>query len=495
MTQSATLAEHFAALAAADPDAPAITCAGSSVTRRQLEQRTNRLARAYQQLGVTPESFVTIGLPNTIEFLEAAIAAWKCGATPQPVSYRLPARERRAIIELAEPSLVVGVGAEDAAGHPAVPAGYEPDAALSDAPLGEAAASAWKAPTSGGSTGRPKLIVSTQAALVESVEPFARLLGMDDGDTVLITGPLYHNAPFLLSTCGLVLGGHVVLMPRFDAETALQLVQEHAVDYMYAVPTMMGRIWRLPEERRLSYDVSSLRVVMHMAAPCPPWLKRAWIDWLGPERVWELYAATEVQAVTILTGSEWLSHPGTVGRPVVGEMQVRDPAGAPLPAGEVGEIWMRRGPGQPNPYRYLGAEPRTMDDGWESVGDMGSIDDEGYVYLADRKSDMLIVGGANVYPAEVESALMEHPMVATAVVIALPHEDLGQVPHALLELEGEVTDDELRAHLAERLASYKIPRSFERVSEPLRDDAGKVRRVALAAARTRPAGDGVQEAR
>jgi bile acid-coenzyme A ligase len=488
MTRSTTLAEHVAALAAADPDAPAITCAGSTVTRRQLEQRTNRLARAYQQLGVTRDSFVTIGLPNTVEFLEAAIAAWKCGATPQPVSFRLPARERQAIIELARPSLVVGVEPEDAAGRAAIPAGFEPQPGLSDAPLGESAAASWKAPTSGGSTGRPKLIVSTQPALVESVEPFARLLGMTDGDTVLITGPLSHNAPFLLSTCALVLGGHVVLMPRFDPESALRLVQEHAVDFMYAVPTMMGRIWRLAEEQRLGYDVSSLRVVLHMAAPCPPWLKRAWMDWLGADRVWELYGATEVQSVTLLRGSEWLTHPGTVGRPVVGEMQVCDPAGAPLPAGEIGEIWMRRGPGVPSPYRYLGADARTMGDGWESVGDMGSIDEEGYVYLADRRSDMLIVGGANVYPAEVEAALSEHPSVRSAVVIALPNDDLGQVPHALLELDGEVTDEELRAHLGERLASYKIPRSFERVSEPLRDDAGKVRRSALAAARAEPTG-------
>jgi bile acid-coenzyme A ligase len=483
MTPSTTLAEHLAVLAAADPDAPVITCAASTVTRRQLEQRTNRLARAYQQLGVTPDSFVTIGLPNTIEFLEAAIAAWKCGATPQPVSFRLPARERQAIVELAEPSLVVGVAPEEAAGRTAIPAGFEPSPGLSDAPLGEAAAACWKAPTSGGSTGRPKLIVSTQPAVVESVEPFARLLGMTDGDTVLITGPLSHNAPFLLSTCALVLGGHVVLMPRFDAAAALQLVQEHAVDFLYAVPTMMGRIWRLPEAQRLGYDVSSLRVVLHMAAPCPPWLKRAWMEWLGPDRVWELYAATEVQAVTMLPGSEWLSHPGTVGRPVVGELQVLDAAGAPLPAGEIGEIWMRRGPGVPNPYRYVGAEARTTGDGWESVGDMGSIDDEGYVYLADRKSDMLIVGGANVYPAEVEAALSEHPLVRSAVVIGVPDDDLGQVPHALVEPEGEVADEELRAHLVERLAPYKIPRSFERVREPLRDDAGKVRRSALAAER------------
>ena len=250
MAQNTTLAEQFAALATANPDAPAITCAGSTVTRRELEHRTNRLARAYQHLGVTPDSFVTIGLPNTVEFLEAAIAAWKCGATPQPVSHRLPARERRAIIELGAPSLVVGVAPEDAPGHTAIPAGYEPDPGLSDGPLGEVAAASWKAPTSGGSTGRPKLIVSTQPALVESVEPFARLLGMSDGDTVLITGPLYHNAPFLLSSCALVLGGRVVLMPRFDAESALRLIQQHAVDYMYAVPTMMGRIWRLPEQQR-----------------------------------------------------------------------------------------------------------------------------------------------------------------------------------------------------------------------------------------------------
>ncbi len=486
MDDTTTLARHFTALAAAEPDAAVITCAGTTVTRRQLEQRTNRLARAYQRLGVTPHSFVTIGLPNSIEFLEAAIAAWKCGATPQPVSSRLPAREREAIVDLAAPSLVVGVAAQEAPGRPAIPAGFEPDAHLSDAPLDPSPAASWKAPTSGGSTGRPKLIVSTQPAEVRSVEPFARMLGMTDGDTVLITGPLYHNAPFLLSACALVLGGHVVLMPRFDAATALQLVEAHRASYVYAVPTMMARIWRLPEQERGGYDLSSLRIVMHMAAPCAAWLKQAWIDWLGPDRIWELYAATEVQAVTILKGSEWLERPGTVGRPAVGEIKVLDPLGHELPPGEIGEIWMRRGSGVPNPYRYLGAEPRALDGGWESVGDMGHVDHDGYLYLADRRSDMLIVGGANVYPAEVESALGEHPRVRSAVVIGLPHEDLGQVPHALLELDGDVSDDELRAHLADRVASYKIPRTYERVTGPLRDDAGKVRRLALAAARTAP---------
>jgi bile acid-coenzyme A ligase len=240
---------------------------------------------------------------------------------------------------------------------------------------------------------------------------------------------------------------------------------------------MMSRIWKLPD--RESYDVSSLRVVMHLAAPCPPWLKQAWIDWLGPEKVWELYAATEVQAVTLMHGQEWLDHPGTVGKAAIGEIKILDDDGNPVPNGTVGEVWMRRGEGVDNPYRYLGAEARAIGDGWESVGDMGRLDDDGYLYLADRKGDMILVGGANVYPAEVEAALLEHPAVRGAVVIGVPHEDLGNVPHAFVEVDGEVTDDDLRAHLSQLLVSYKVPRSFDRVTEPLRDDAGKVRRANL----------------
>jgi bile acid-coenzyme A ligase len=474
-----TLGSHLGALAAADPDAPAITCAGESVTRGELERRTNQLAHAYRDLGVTPDSMVTIGLPNSIEFLAAAIAAWKCGATPQPISARLPAREREAIIELADPSLVVGVDPSEVAGRPVVPAGFDPGG--DDSPLPPLAARAWKAPTSGGSTGRPKLIVATQPAEVDSVEPFARLLGMVDNGATLITGPLYHNAPFLLSSCTLVLGGHVVLMPRFDAAEAVALAAEHQTDWVYLVPTMMGRISRL--EDRSAFPPEALRVVMHMAAPCPPWLKREWIEWIGGHRLWELYAATEVQAATILTGDEWLAKPGTVGRPVIGEMKVLDTQGQPVPPGTVGELWMRRGAGEGPTYRYVGAEARASD-GWESVGDMGSIDEDGYVFLADRKGDLILVGGANVYPAEIEAALTEHPRVRSAVVIGLQHPDLGQVPHALVELDGEVADEDLTAHLAERLVSYKVPRSFERVSEPLRDDAGKVRRSDLVAARS-----------
>lgn len=178
-------------------------------------------------------------------------------------------------------------------------------------------------------------------------------------------------------------------MPRFDAATALALVAEHRVDWMYAVPTMMHRIWRLPESERTRYDVSSLRVVFHMAAPCPVWLKQAWIEWIGGDVILELYGGTEAQAITVITGTEWLDHRGSVGRPVLGEMVVLDIEGKALAPGEVGEIWMRRGPDAAPSYRYVGATPKSRRGGWESLGDMGWKDTDGYIYLSDRDTDMI----------------------------------------------------------------------------------------------------------
>ncbi len=270
--------------ARARPGYPALTCDGVTITRGELDARTNRLARAYRALGVTPDSFVTIGLPNGIAFFEAMVATWKLGATPQPISSRLPPAERRAIVELAHPSLVVGVDPSESAGRPTVPAGFEPDGSLSADPLPPAVATSFKAPTSGGSTGRPKLIVATQRAVWEALADYTTLLRMTTDGVHLVTGPLYHNGPFTSSGLALLRGNHVVVMPRFDASTALMLIERHRVDWMYAVPTMMHRIWRLPEGERTRFDLSSLRVVFHMAAPCPIWLKEAWIRWLGGER-------------------------------------------------------------------------------------------------------------------------------------------------------------------------------------------------------------------
>jgi bile acid-coenzyme A ligase len=466
----------FRELAERAPDRPAITHERRTVTRGELERRTNRLARAYAGLGVGQDDFVTIGLPNGIEFLEAVVATWKLGATPQPINARLPGYEREGIIGLANPALVVGVEETVVNGRGTIPAGFEPEASLADTPLPDRVAASWKALTSGGSTGRPKLIVSGGPGMVDPGVP-ARFQFMPDG-CLLIPGPLHHNGPFSWSSIGLFAGNHVVLMSRFDAHETLALIECFRPDMVLLVPTMMQRIWRLPERERLSFDLSSLRIVWHTGAPCPAWLKQAWIDWLGPERIWELYGGTEAQLFTTITGSQWLAHPGSVGRPLTGDIRILDEEGQDVPRGVTGEIFLRRALGTPPTYRYVGAEARAIG-AWESLGDMGCLDADGYLYLTDRQTDMILVGGANVYPAEVEAALDAHPRVRSSAVIGLPDEDLGQRVHAIVQVNGEVTDAELRAHLAERLAPYKLPRTFERAAEPLRDDAGKVRRSAL----------------
>jgi bile acid-coenzyme A ligase len=215
-----------------------------------------------------------------------------------------------------------------------------------------------------------------------------------------------------------------------------------------------------------------------MAAPCPAHLKEQWIDLVGPDRLYELYGGTEVISVTTISGTEWLEHRGSVGRPLMGEMVILDEDGNRAPAGDVGEIYMRRPEGTPPTYRYLGAEPKERD-GWESLGDLGWMDEDGYLYISDRRTDMIVSGGANIYPAEVEAALESHPQVLSAVVVGLPDDDLGQRAHAVVQADGPLAESDLLAFLAERLVRYKLPRSIEVVNEPLRDDAGKVRRSAV----------------
>jgi bile acid-coenzyme A ligase len=467
-------------MAAQAPERPAITCGARTVTRDQLERRANRLARAYEALGVTEGDFVTIGLPNGIEFIEAAFAVWKLGAVPAPVSSVLPAKEREAIIALTSPSLVLGFGPDvsDGSGQPVLlPAGYEPPGDLSDAPIEpDRIPPAWKAPASGGSTGRPKLIVSGAPGVMESNAGAA--MGMRVGGVELVPGPMYHNAPFSMAFAGLFTDNHVVILERFDAVAALEAIERYRVDWVLLVPTMMLRMHRAMEAEPGRFDISSLQAVWHGAAPCPTWLKACWIERIGGDHLFELYGGTEGQAMTVINGTEWLEHRGSVGRPMFGEMRIEGTEGEVLPAGEVGEIFMRGPEGAPPSYRYVGAEARERG-GWESLGDLGWMDEDGYLYVSDRRTDMILSGGSNVYPAEVEAALLEHPAVESAVVVGLPDEDLGQRVHALVHATGGLTDDDLRAFLADRLVRYKVPRSFRFVDQDLRDDAGKVRRSAL----------------
>src|SRR3954453_9530193 len=278
-------AQHLTNLATSDPDRPAITCGDGSVTRAQFDGAANRLARDFAQRGVSIGDMVTIALPNSVGWFVSVAACWKLGAAPQPVSSRLPARELDAIVELADPKIVVGAEPGAFADRVCLPAAYEPPADLDSSPLPDAVSPAWKAPTSGGSTGRPKLIVAGDPSTLDPEQPSA-LLMVRDGPFVL-PGPLYHNGPIVWSIGALLHGNHVVVLPRFDAEATLAAVERYRADIIYLVPTMMKRIWRLPEETRDGYDLSSLKIVWHLAEPCPEWLKVVWIDWLGPERIIE----------------------------------------------------------------------------------------------------------------------------------------------------------------------------------------------------------------
>ena len=473
------------ALATENPGAPAVTCSDITLSRFELDSASTRLARELQSYGIEEGSFVTVALPNSVDWFVSYIACWKVGAIPQPVSARLPGRELAAIVELAGSTVVIGAPDDafqqlpDSIVH--LHLGHQPGPEFDDEVLPDVVSPAWKAPTSGGSTGRPKLIVSGDPALFDAEA--APPLAIEPGGCMLVPGPLYHNGPAVWSCQALLQGNHVVVLPRFDAIEVLASVERHGVDIVYLVPTMMKRIMRLDDEVRLGYDLSSLRVVWHLAEPCPPWLKQAWIDWLGAERIYELYAGTEAQAATIITGTEWLTHRGSVGRVSSGEIKICGPDGDELPAGEEGELWMRSSRDTPT-YRYVGADAKTLGDGWESLGDMGWFDTDGYLYLGDRVQDMILSGGANIYPAEIEAALSEHPAVHSCAVIGLPNEDRGNDVHAIVQADAsEVSDSEILAFLAERLTTYKLPRSIEFVDDPLRDEAGKVRRSTLRAAR------------
>jgi bile acid-coenzyme A ligase len=477
MSYGRAMARH----AERDPDGDAVIFGSERITRGELERRSNRLARAYAHRGVGPDDLVTIALPNCIEFYEATLAVWKLGATPQPVSARLPERERRAIVDLARPALLVGAPAGTYGSIHSLPPKFAPEAGLSDEPLPDVTARNARAMTSGGSTGRPKVIVDITPAECDPDAPANR---MRVGETALIPGPLYHAGPFIASWQQLLCGGRVILLERFDPLHCLELIARHRVEYALFVPTMMQRIWRLPASERDRFDLSSLQTVMCSGAPSPAWLKRAWIDWLGPERITEAYGGTERIAGTQITGVEWLAHPGSVGRPTGGrKIRILGADGAEVPPGEIGEVFMMPAEGQGTTYRYIGAESKPTGDGWESLGDLGYLDEDGYLYLVDRKTDMIVTGGANVYPAEVDAASDAQAAVRSSAVIGLPDDDLGLRVHAIVDAPAGVTEAALRAHLDEQLARYKLPRSFEFVSEPLRDDAGKVRRSALREAR------------
>ncbi len=471
------------------PDELALVEDGSDdvATWAELDRTTNALARAYAERGVGQDDMVGIALPNSAEFVRACVAVWKLGGTPLPLSPKLPAAERRRILDLARPALLVGAGSYP--GGPAeLPVGFDP-AGHDDGELPDRSPTHWKALTSGGSTGLPKIIVARDRPLFDPES--VAVSYMHARGVHLVAGPLYHNAAFIYAMRGLFSGNRLVVLRRFDPARVLSIVGEQRVTWMQLVPTMMNRIQKLPAEQRAAADWSSLRTLLHVGGPCAPWLKRAFIDWLGPERIVEVYAGTEGQGFTVITGDEWLAHPGSVGRAARGSrFRVLDEHGDDVAPGVVGEVYLMPAGGPGSTYHYLGATPRSRD-GWESLGDLGHYDADGYLYLDDRSTDCIVSGGANVYPAEVEGALDAHPGVRSSAVIGLPDDDLGQRVVAIVHADPGVTPAELDAHLADLIAPYKRPRDYELTDTTLRDEAGKVRRSALRAARLPAAGNAV----
>ena len=465
------------------PDNPAVTFGQTTTTFVRLDALANRRARQLQQAGIGQDDRVVIALPNALEFIECTFAAWKLGATVCPVSDRLSAEEFAAIVALAVPAAILTARPLpfDRAG--AILIDGPAPAAFADAPLPPMSATNGRIMTSGGSSGRPKLIV----------DPFPATWGPEKagyrrppGSTLLIASPFCHAGPFSTALYALAQGSHVVCMERFEPEQWLRAISDHRIEYLYTVPTIMTRIAKLDPAITAAADLSPVRTLLHMAAPCPPETKRWWIDRIGPEKVLELYGGTERIALILIDGCEWLRRPGSVGKAAPGdEIVITGERGEELPPGEIGEVRFRKAAGPGTTYSYIGAETRISGD-LDSYGDMGWLDDDGYLYIADRRTDMILIGGVNIYPAEIEGVIEGLPGVLGSAVIGLPDPDMGNRLHAIVELApgtARPDDAEFAASLKSRLSSLKCPRSFEFTFERLRDDAGKVRRFALRQAR------------
>ncbi len=493
--QPVSYGRRLAELAEMQPDATAfifVTTDGSEwpVTWRQLEDRSNRVARGLAKRGVGQGDMVVIELPNSVEHVVAAFAVWKVGGCVLPLRWDLPAWERERVLAVAEPAIVVGRRTEDGPWQLAAPELLDDPGSGAD-PLPDRIPDPARAIASSGSTGVPKVICGSGSGIYmpTAIEnSAANALGQHAGQVQLVPAPFYHTNGSLITFTALLQGQSLIIMERFVADLALELIERHRVNTLTATTIMLQRMARSPDID--TRDLSSVESLLHGAAPLPQWLARFWIDRIGPTGFFIAYGSTENAGTCFVRGDEWLARPGTVGRPVNTELRIRDDDGRDLPPGEVGMIHMRR-PGDSAPvFRYLGDVPSsTGTDGFTVLGDLGWLDDDGYLYLADRRLDMIISGGANVYPAEVEAALTEHAGVADAVVIGLPDDEWGERVHAVVQPNPDVppTGDDLRGHCRERLAAYKVPKTIEFVERLPRNDAGKIRRGDLARER---AGDG-----
>jgi long-chain acyl-CoA synthetase len=468
-----------------------------------------RAAAALDAAGVGPGDSVALLLRNDFPYLQTTIATGLLGAAAVPVNWHgsdddvdfvLAHAEAKVVVvhedlagkvlsaaERGTKVVIVPTPPELAAAYPTKGAGTTATGPGWDDWL--AAHAPWQQPPraaplsviyTSGTTGRPKGVKrepSTPEQMQAMAQLAARLLGVTPGGTVLIPLPLYHAAPNAASLFAVQAGASLVFQPRFDAEEMLALIERHRVTSLVAVPTMFVKLLKLSDDDRARYDLSSLQHVSHTAAPCPPDVKRRMIEWWGPI-ISEYYGATETGAVTACDSAEWLAHPGTVGRPVPGAIvKVLDEEGRERPAGEVGEIYARLTTFSDFTYDKQDDRRQEIDrQGLVTIGDIGYLDDDGFLHLCDRKNDMVIFGGTNVYPAEIEAVLFEMPDVEDCAVFGIPDEDYGEVIAAAVQLVpgGSLTGPDVIAYLRERVASYKVPRVVEIRDDLPREASGKI---------------------
>jgi long-chain acyl-CoA synthetase len=490
--------------AEAEPDFVAIVDPDGTEHRAgDVLARANQIVHGLRDLGLGVGDTVAAVLPNGRLPMEVWLAALQAGFYYVPINYRLaPAEvayilgdsEAKAFVSHARFADVVTKAADDV-GIPAdARLGYGVDGwrdarafwaeQSPELPADRTAGAAMH--YTSGTTGNPKGVKRALSGLDPDVSAelftgFFAIFGIPhrDGNVHLCTSPNYHTAVTTFAGNSLQAGHRVVFMDKWDAEETLRLIDTYAVTHTHMVPTQFSRLLALPDDVKAKYDVSSMRWAIHAAAPCPPDVKWAMLEWWG-DCIWEYYAATEGGG-TVAPPEEWKQHPGTVGRAWPGaELKITDDDGTVLPAGQPGTVWMRMGAAG---FEYKGDKAKTDKshdaEGFFTVGDVGYLDDDGYLFLCDRKSDMIIAGGVNIYPAEIEHAIVAHPKVADVAVFGIPDPDMGEQIKAVVQPEagveaGDALAAEIRTFLADRLAKFKWPRSIDFVDELPREPTGKL---------------------
>ena len=494
---------HHSTYAEAKPDAAAFVMAnsGEEVTWREHHRRINRLAQYFKDIGLKPEEHIAVCMENNARYFEIVAAASDCGLTYTCISTHLKTAEMEYIINNCEARvfitsqnkaeaarklldvtpgvshrLMMGASIDGYQPYEEVTAQYPPDPVNLE--------NAGRAMLySSGTTGLPKGVLSTVEStkvgeLGPSGELIAALYQLNQDSIYLSPAPLYHAAPLTFCMLTLSAGGTVVVMEKFDAEQSLALIEKYQVTHSQWVPTMFIRMLKLPEAVRAKYDVSSMKMAIHAAAPCPIEIKEMMINWWGPVFM-EYYAGTEGNTMVMISSEEWLQHKGSVGKCYIGKIHILNDDLREQPPGVSGQIFIEDG----NTFEYHKEPSKTAasrtPDGWSTIGDIGFLDEEGYLYLTDRKANMIISGGVNIYPQETENILTLHPMVMDVAVIGIPNEDYGEEVKAVVQLldpdaAGPDLEKEMIAYCKARLSVIKCPRSIDFVDELPRTPTGKL---------------------